>query len=250
MQPTDADAAAFLASIESHDDVALRALLAGGFDAASRLRGKTPVQWLLEMYLRSPRFAGCLRLLLGAGGVLPDPDLTAVLLDDGAVLRAQLARDPSLPSRRFDLVSAFTPLLGASPLHVAAEYGSLQAAQVLLAAGADVEARAQDGHTPLFHTVNSILDHGAPVLRALLAAGARTDVCLPSLAWGRGFAWETTLYDVTPINYCQAGLLPQFHRREADVYRNLGLLLAAAGRAGAPFANVPNRYLQPPQGGR
>ena len=83
-------------------------------------------------------------------------------------------------------------------------------------------------------------------MRALLAAGARTDVRLTALTWGRGFEWETTLYDVTPISYCQAGLLPQMHRREADVYRNLEALLAAAARPAPSLANVPNRYLAPP----
>ncbi len=242
---------ALLAAAETHDEAALRALLDGGLDANALVRGKTPVQWLLEMYLRSARLPACLRLLLARGGVLPWPDLAAVLLDDGDALRVQLARDPGLRTRRFDLVSTFTPLTGATALHVAAEYGNLTAVNALLAAGADVDARSAttadggDGHTPLFHTVCSILDHGAPGMRALLAAGARTDVRLPSLTWGRGFEWQTTLYDVTPISYCQAGLLPQFHRREIDIYRNLDALLTAAGRGGAPFANVPNRYLQP-----
>jgi ankyrin repeat protein len=247
---------ALLTATETHDASALRALLDGGLAANANVRGKTPVQWLLEMYLRSERFAPCLRLLLERGGALPDPALAPVLLDDADGLRGAIARDPSLLTRRFDLVSAFTPLLGATALHVAAEYGHVAAANVLIAAGADVEARAAttsdggDGHTPLFHTVSSILDHGAPVMRVLLAAGARTDVRLPSLTWGRGFEWQTTLFDVTPISYCQAGLLPQFHRREGDVYRNLDALLASVGRKGAPFANVPNRYLQPRGGAR
>lgn len=240
-----------LAAAETHDEATLRKLLDGGLDPTALVRGKTPVQWLLEMYLRSTRFPACLHLLLARGGVLPWPDLAAVLLDDGDALRGQLARDPGLLTRRFDLVSTFTPLAGATALHVAAEYGNHRAAHVLLAAGADVEARAAtttdggDGHTPLFHTVCSILDHGAPVMRALLVAGARTDVRLPSLTWGRGFEWQTTLYDVTPISFCQFGLLPQFHRSEADIYRNLDALLTAGGRKGAPFANLPNRYLQP-----
>lgn len=231
--------------------MALRDLLESGFDARTVVQGKSTVQWLLEMYLRSERFAVCLRLLLDRGGVLPDAALAPILLDDADALRAAVRRDPSLVSRRFDLTSAFTPLLGASSLHVAAEYGSVAVCRVLLEAGAEVDARAAtaadggDGHTPLFHTVSSILDHGAPVMHALLAAGARTDVRLPSLTWGRGFPWETTFYDVTPISYCQAGLFPQVHRREHDVHRNLGALLAAAGRPVPSSANVPNRYLQP-----
>ena len=251
MTPPDRREVKFLEAVESHDVTALRHLLESGFDARTLVQGKSTVQWLLEMYMRSDRFVACLQLLLDRGGVVPDAALTPVLLDDADGLRAALQRDPALVSRRFDLLSAFTPLLGASMLHVAAEFGHLAAVRVLLEAGAAVDARAAtaadggDGHTPLFHTVSSLLDHGAKAMHALLAAGARTDVRLPSLTWGRGLPWETTFYDVTPISYCQAGLFPQVHRRELDVHRNLGALLAAAGRPAPSSANVPNRYLQP-----
>ena len=56
------------------------------------------------------------------------------------------------------MVSAFTPLVGASLLHVAAEYGNANVARVLIEMGADVNAKASideyglNGHTPLFHT--------------------------------------------------------------------------------------------------
>lgn len=245
--PSDAR---LLAAIETHDVAALRAGMAAR-DATQPVQGKPPVSWLLEMYMRSDRFAACLRVLLERGAQIEDAALAATLLDDGPALAAAVARDPGALLRRFDLVSAFTPLRGASLLHVAAEYGNLGAARVLLAAGADVHARAAtdahggDGQSPLFHTVCSLLDHGAPVMELLLAAGARTDVLLPMLTWGRGFDWETTLFDVTPISYCQAGLLPQMHRRERDVYRNLARLLAAAGRGQPALPNVPNRYLVP-----
>jgi hypothetical protein len=243
--------AEFLTAIECHDLQALRGVLDRGFDARAIVNDRTPVQGLLEMYMRSNRFPACLRLLLERGGELGDPALLPVLLDDAEGLRAALRKNPALLEHRADLVSAFTPLRGATFLHVAAEYGCAAAAAVLLEAGADVDARAAtdehagDGHTPLFHTVCSLLDHSEPILRLLLAAGARTDVRLPMLTWGRGFEWETTFYDVTPISYCQAGLMPQVHRREADIYRNLGRLLAAAGRPAPSLANVPNRYLAP-----
>ncbi len=241
---------ALLGAIETHDVDELRGALAGRA-AGTPVRGKSLVTWLTEMYTRSPRFASCLRVLLAHGERADDAALAAVLLDDADALCAALAADPNATTRRVDLVSAFTPLRGATLLHVAAEFGNAAAAAALLAAGADVEARAAldaeggDGHTPLFHCVNAPANHGAPVLRLLVAAGARTDVALPMLTWGRGFEWETTLFDVTPINYCQAGLLPQMHRRERDVYANLALLLAEAKRAVPPLHNVPNRYLLP-----
>jgi hypothetical protein len=120
--------------------------------------------------------------------------------------------------------------------------------------GADIEARAAldenglNGHTPIFHTVNSIRDYGHPVLRLLVDAGAKCDVRLNGITWGKGFDWETTLFDVTPISYAQFGLLPQVHRRERDIYENVKLLLGAAGRRVPPLDNVPNRYLYEQKG--
>jgi hypothetical protein len=245
---------ALLVAFELHSVEAIRRALDAGADPRAPIRGKTPVGWLVEMYTRSPRFPECLRLLLDRGAVLDDPFLAPVLLDDGEALRAALEADPALVGHRTTMACAFTPLVGATLLHVAAEYGSASAARVLLEGGADVEARAAvdplglDGHTPLFHTVNSNRNHAEPVLRLLLAAGARTDVRLPGLTWGRGFEWETTVFDVTPLSYAQMGLLPQMHRREQDVYAVVRLLLEAAGREVPPLGNVPNRYLLPKPG--
>src|SRR5205814_9797095 len=134
------------------------------------------------------------------------------------------------------LTSAFTSLAGVSLLHVAAEYGNLEAARALVESGADVNAPADfdshglNGHTPLFHTVNSIQNRSEPIMRLLLAAGARTDIRLAGIAWGKGYEWETTFFDVTPISYAQMGLLPQVHRNELDIYSNLRCLLEASGR--------------------
>ena len=240
-----------LAAFETHDTAALHTFIAAGFDPSRPLRDKLPLDWLLEMYFRSSRFPDCVRLLIGHGARIADPALQAVLLDDPEAVRDALRLDPPSVHRHYDLISAFTPLRGASLLHVAAEYGHLAAARALIEAGAMVEARAasnhpgESGQTPLFHTVNSPCNHGEPVMCLLLAAGARTDVHLTTLSWGRSFEWETTLFDVTPLSYCQAGLLPQMHRQEADIYRNLETLCAAAGRAWLGMVNVPNRYLLP-----
>ncbi len=242
---------ALLDAIELHSPEQLGAVLDAGLDPRAPVRGKLPVQWLLEMYSRSDRFPECLRLLLERGAELADPALAPVLLDDGEALAGAIRGDRSLLDHRSTLVSAFTPLVGASLLHVAAEYGNLGAARVLIELGADVHARAAldedglGGHTPLFHTVNSSQNRSAPILRLLLAAGARTDVRLEGLTWGKGFEWETTLFDLTPISYAQLGLLPQVHRDEKQIYENLTLLLEAAGRKVPVFENVPNRYLEP-----
>jgi hypothetical protein len=243
-----------LVAIELHSVERLRVLLGRGLDPRVPVRGKTPVAWLTEMYTRSDRFPECLRLLLDGGGQLEDPVVAPVLLDDVEALRAAIQRDASVLGHRTTMVSAFTPLVGASLLHVAAEYGHLGAVRVLLENGVAVDARAAvdpdglNGQTPLFHTVNSHGNRSQPVLRLLLEAGARTDLCLAGITWGRGFEWETTCLDVTPVSYAQLGLLPQMHRREQDIYENIRLMLAGSGRAVPALANVPNRYLQPATG--
>jgi hypothetical protein len=115
-------------------------------------------------------------------------------------------------------------------------------------ATAAVDEHGLNGHTPLFHTVNSIANRSEPVMRLLLGAGANPGVRLAGISWGKGFEWETTFFDVTPVSYAQVGLMPQVHRRERDIYANIRLLLEASGRRAPPLANVPNRYLQPKGG--
>lgn len=240
---------ALLVAFETHSVSGIRTVLDAGFDLHAPIGGKNPVTLLTEMYLRSDRFPECLRLMLDRGAVLDDPRLTPVLLNDAAAVDAAVTADPSLLTCRTSVLSAFTPLAGATLLHVAAEYGHLAVARALLELGADVDARAAvddsglNGHTPLFHTVNSNANRSAPAMRLLLDAGARTDILLPGITWGKGFEWETTCFDVTPISYAQLGLLRQMQRTERDTYDNVRTLLAAAGRRVPPLDNVPNRYL-------
>lgn len=240
-----------LVAFETHDVAKTAAILDAGFDVRSPIKGRTIVSSLTEMYSRSDNFPACLRLLLERGAVLDDPALAPVLLDDADGLRAALQHDPALIRHRTSMVSAFTPLVGASLLHVAAEFGNLNAARVLIDAGVDLDARAAldehglNGHTAIFHTVNSNANRSAPIMHLLVDAGASPDVRVHGITWGKGFEWETTCFDVTPVSYAQMGLLPQMHREERDIYANIARLLDAAGRQVPPFANVPNRYLDP-----
>lgn len=240
-----------LVAFEIHSVDQIRQILDSGFDVHTLVRGKTPVTHLVEMYLRSDRFADCLRLMLDRGATLDDPLLRPILLNDVKELDAAIRAKPDLLKHRTSMVSTFTPLAGATLLHVAAEYGHLEVARRLLELGIEVDARAAtdelgfNGHTPLFHTVNSNANRSEPLMRLLLEAGARADVHLPGITWGKGFEWETLCFDVTPVSYAQLGLLRQMQRTEPDIYRNIATLLRAAGRSVPAFDNVPNKYLAP-----
>jgi ankyrin repeat protein len=238
-----------MVAFEIHSVERIRGILDAGFDAKSPVNGKTPLTYLIEMYFRSDRFPDCVRLLLERGATLEDPKIKSGLLNDPVALEVEARKDSSLLQHRTSLFSAFTPLVGATLLHVASEYGSLAVAKKLVELGADVDARAatdesgMNGHTPLFHTVNSNGNRSASVMKMLLAAGARSDIQLQGLTWGKGFEWETTCFDVTPISYAQLGLLPQMQRNEQDCYENVRALLQASDRVVPPLENVPNRYL-------
>jgi len=238
-----------LLGFETHSTERIQEALAAGIDVNGLIDGKTPLTWLVEMYLRSPKFSDCVRCLVQAGARCPDAGLLAVLLDDAELLGAELRKNPSWIHLQVDIRCAFTPLLGASLLHVAAEFGLVRAAAALLKAGADVEAKAAvddygfNGHTPIFHTVCQRGNHCQPVMRMLLKHGAKADIRLAGITWGKSFEWETTIFDATPLSYAQAGLLPQIGRDERDLYENIRLLAQASGRALPEDLNVPNKYL-------
>ncbi|ESQ73732.1 ankyrin repeat domain-containing protein [Asticcacaulis sp. AC402] len=238
-----------LTAFETHKAAEIQAVLSEGFDPNAPINGKSPVMILIEMYYRSDAFAACLQILLDHGVVVADPLILPVLLDDPVRLEETKARHPEFLDHRIDLACAFAPLKGATLLHLAAEYGHSRAVAWLLDQGCDPNARADtdafgcNGQTPIFHTVNSNRNRSAAVMRLLLEHGARTDIQLQGLWWGKGFDWETLFFDVTPVSFAQMGLLPQVHRHEADIYGNIRELLTASGRAMPELVNVPNRYL-------
>jgi hypothetical protein len=228
---------------EVHSPEGIRRLLAQGASPVAPIDGKLPIDCLIEMYMRSPRFAECLRVMLDAGATIADPLLEAILLDEPEELSA-----PAI-ERRLTLVCAFTSLRDVSPLHVCAEFNSVRCARALLEMGAGVDAPAGidadgvGGHTPIFHAVNSIFNHCRPVMELLVEAGANLDLRVNALLWGGTMNWETVVYDVTPLSYAQCGLYRQFHRPEKDVYSNIDYLYQHRFGTGAPSRNVPNKYL-------
>jgi hypothetical protein len=241
----------YLGAFEQHSPEGIREALAAGASATAPIKGKTPVDCLIEGYLRSPQFGACLRVHTRCRGV----DRRS-LAPSSFVRRWPGLAGPAEHSRsRLESQTARTlrvhVLRGRYSLHLCSEFNSVTCAQVLLKAVANVNAVADidadgfGGQTPIFHAVNSIFNYCRPMLELLVSAGADLDVRLKGLLWGPGADWETLLLDVTPISYAQCGLYAQFHRREQDVYSNLSYLYQKRSGSALPVRNVPNKYLAP-----
>jgi hypothetical protein len=239
-----------LGAFEVHSPDGVREALSAGASPTEPIKGKRPVDCLIEGYLRSSRFDECLQVLLDAGASVGDPLLQAVLMDDDEALRRLLQESNGDIQRKMSPLCAFTSCRGVSALHICAEFNSLRCASVLLDAGADVNARADvdgnglGGQTPIFHAVNSIFNYCRPVMELLADRGADLDIRVKSLLWGESFDWETVIFDVTPISYTQCGLNQQFQRKEGDVYSNIAYLHETRYGSALTLRNVPNQYLR------
>jgi hypothetical protein len=198
------------APCETVDPVALQWLLDHGANPNCARPGRkypgTALDYVIQSYSRTPELSACIDILMNAGGLTkygPSPvfDLLRRRVD---LLSAHLDRDPALVHRRFpDLdfgATAMRGLLlrGATLLHVAAEYCSLDAARLLLDRGADVNAAGEGGVTPLFHAASQFGDAGLDVARLLLERGA--DLNVRATLRGRHDD-PTDLIHCTPLEY-------------------------------------------------
>ena len=175
------------ASCEAIDPEALKWLLDHGANPNCHARGGTALDYVIGSYGRSPeRLSACIDLLLEAGGTTRynAPGVLEVLAGRQERLSQQLDADPRLADRRFpelDCGSTGARLLllqGATLLHVAAEFGNVEAAKLLLDRGADVNARATvdaagvGGQTAIFHAATQFSDGGLPMAQLLVERGA------------------------------------------------------------------------------
>jgi ankyrin repeat protein len=180
------------APCETLEPAALKWLLDHGADPnCARAKGcGTALDYLLLTYLRSPQLSACIDILLDAGCATKhkNPPVLALLRDRLDEFARLLDADPALLGARFvdlDIGNTGERLLtlkGATLLHVAAEFGRIEFAKLLLDRGADINARANvdakgiGGQTPIFHAVTQFGDHGLAMTKFLLDRGADLSV--------------------------------------------------------------------------
>jgi ankyrin repeat protein len=151
----------------------------------------TALDYVIGTYARSPeRLSACIDVLLDAGGTTRYnvPGVLEVLGRQLDRLAGQLDADSTLAHRRFPELDCGSTggrrllLQGATLLHVAAEFGNIEAAKLLLDRGADINARATvddagvGGQTAIFHAVTQFGDDGLPMAQFLVERGADLSV--------------------------------------------------------------------------
>jgi ankyrin repeat protein len=156
-----------------------------GYEIGHHVYPGTALDYLIAGYVRSlGRLSACIDILLLAGGETKYnmPGVLAVLrgrLDDLAKL---IDAEPGIVNRSFPELDCGQSggrsllLQGGTLLHVAAEYGNVTAATLLLDRGANVNVHATidaagiGGQTPIFHAVTQ--SDGLVVAQLLLERGA------------------------------------------------------------------------------
>ncbi len=239
-----------IGDIEEHSVSGIRECFSNGVSANDCHNGQPLIYELISEYMRSAAFKDCVQAFVDYGLQFDDRILLSALLDDPLSLDQQLAKQPAVIHKKYTLRCAFTPLREVTLLHICAEFNHVACAEVLVKRGADINAPAGTdehgfgGQTPVFHTVNQILNASADMLRYLISKSADLKITLPGIIWGETYPWETFIPAVNPISYSMMGLLPQMHRSETIISNTVSLLLKAAHGIDYASPNVPNKYLK------
>lgn len=239
-----------IGEIEGHSVEGIKECFENGISPNDYFRNEPLIYELTSEYLRGPRFKTCVKTFIDYGLIFEDKILLAVLSDDDLSLEKLLNDNPEAINRRCTLRSSFTPLYNTTLLHICAEFNHVACAKVLVNKGADINARAGldengfGGHTPVFHTVNQILNHSTETLSFLLSQSADLQITVKGFIWGKTYPWETFIPAVNPISYAMMGLLPQMNRNEIVIAETVSLLMKAAYGINYKVPNVPNEYLK------
>jgi ankyrin repeat protein len=206
------------APCETVEPAALKWLLDHGANPTCAREGRkypdSALDFVIGTYSRSQRQGACIDMLVAAG--CPSrrnmPAVMELLRGRMDLLAKRLDHDPSLIGKRFaelDFGSTGArrlTLVGATLLHVAAEYGNLDVARLLVERGADVNARADldeegvGGQTPIFHAATQFYDYGLPVVEFLVKNGA--DLSLRAKLPGH-YERPEEFVQCTPLEYAR-----------------------------------------------
>lgn len=236
--------------LEVHSVDGIKECFSNGINPNDYYNNQPLIFELTSEYLRSPKFKDCVKAFVDHGLVFGDKVLLSIFLDDAQALENSLKNNPGIIDKRYNLRCAFTPLHEVTLLHICSEFNHVACAKVLVDHGADINAKAGldengfGGQTPIFHTVNQILNQSFDMLNFLLEKSADLQYTVPGLIWGKGYEWETLIPSVNPISYAMMGLLPQMHRKEIEISKIVSMLLKAAYGIDYTSSNVPNKYLQ------
>ncbi len=235
--------------IELHDVEGIRQCFANGLDPNSLHRNEPLIYELLSEYTRGPGFKDCVKAFVEFDLKFNDRALLATLLNNAVMLQEEIKKNQSILSKTISFRSAYTPLEEVSLLHVCAEFNHAACAEVLINHGADVNAKAGTdeygfgAQTPIFHTVNQNNHQSAGMMQFLLDHGAKLDITVKGIVWGKGYPWETFIPSVNPISYAMMGLLPQMHRNEKIIADVVSILINHLYRIDYISGNIPNKYL-------
>ncbi|MGD0629026.1 MAG: ankyrin repeat domain-containing protein [Terracidiphilus sp.] len=207
-----------LAPCETLEPDALKWLLDHGANPNCAREGRkypdSALDFVIGTYSRSANLASCIDILLEAGCASRRnmPGVMDMLHGRMNLLAERLDADPSLIDGRFPELDFGSTgyrrlkLGGSTLLHVAAEYGILDAAQLLVERGADVNAPADvdeagvGGQTPIFHAATQFFDYGLPVVEFLVKKGA--DLSLRAKLPGH-YERPEEVVECTPLGYAR-----------------------------------------------